>query len=58
MKSIVTKKQFKEYLDVQESGLYNMFDPRARAMTSLSKNEWIHIISNYTDLKEKFEGGK
>ena len=37
MKWTITKEQFKEYLDVQESGLYNMFDPRAREMTSLSK---------------------
>ena len=54
----INKNQWEEYRDVQDSGQFNMFDPRARAMTSLSKNEWIHIISNYSDLKEKFEGGK
>jgi hypothetical protein len=50
--------QWREYRDIQDSGQFNMFDPRARAMTSLSKNEWVHIITNYTDLKDKFEGGK
>jgi hypothetical protein len=54
----IDRNQWKQYRDVQDSGQFNMFDPRARAMTNLSKNEWIHIISNYTDLKEKFEGGK
>ena len=54
----IDRNQWKQYKDVQNSGQFNMFDPRARAMTNLSKNEWIHIISNYTDLKEKFEGGK
>ena len=54
----IDRNQWKQYRDVQNSGQFNMFDPRARAMTNLRKNEWIHIISNYTDLKEKFEGGK
>ena len=54
----ITKEKFDEYVTVQKSGMFNMFDPRARAMTSLSKNEWVHIITNYTELKEKFEGGK
>ena len=54
----INRNQWEQYRDVQDSGQFNMFDPRARAMTNLSKNEWIHIISNYTDLKEKFEGGK
>ena len=54
MKSIVTKKQFKEYLDVQESGLYNMFDPRARELTSLSKAQWINIITNYSVYHDKW----
>ena len=48
MKWTITKEQFKEYLDVQEGGLYNMFDPRAREMTSLSKAQWTNIITNYS----------
>tara|TARA_R100000781_G_C3978587_1_gene92714 strand:- start:136 stop:318 length:183 start_codon:yes stop_codon:yes gene_type:complete len=54
----IDRNQWAEYREVQISGQFNMFDPRARAMTSLSKNEWVHIITNYTDLKDKFEGGK
>ena len=32
-----------------------MYDPNARAMTDLSKDEWIYIMKNYNSLKEKYE---
>ena len=51
----ISAEQFQEYRDVQDSGLYNMFTPQAREMTSLSRDEWIHIIENYSELKEKYE---
>ena len=54
----ITENKFSEYRDIQDSGMFNMFDPRAREMTSLTKNEWVHIITNYNELKEKFGGGK
>jgi hypothetical protein len=54
----IDKSDWDQYKKVQKSGTFNMFDPRAREMTTLTRNEWIHIISNYSDLKEKFEGGK
>lgn len=54
----ITKEQFQEYRDVQDSGLHNMMTPQAREMTTLTKHEWIHIISNYSELKEQFEGSK
>jgi len=46
-KMAITEEQFKEYLSVQEDGLYNVFDPKAREMTSLNKKQWLNIISNY-----------
>ena len=54
----ITKEQFEEYISVQESGMFNMFSPRAREMTSLSKNEWLHIISNYNQLKIQYKESK
>ena len=30
--------------------MYNMFDPRARQMTSLTKPEWITIMRDYEKL--------
>ena len=50
----ITKKQFKEYLSVQEDGLYNMFDPKAMEMTSLNKKQWLNIITNYSIYYKKW----
>ena len=52
----ISKEQFKEYTDVQNTGMFNMFDPNARACTDLSKNEWIDIMKNYDELSDKYEG--
>jgi len=48
----ITKEDFLEYKEVQESGEFNMFDPRAREMTSLSKDQWLRIIKEYKKLDE------
>ena len=48
----ITKEDFLEYKEVQESGEFNMFDPRAREMTSLSKDQWLRIIKEYNKLDE------
>ena len=48
----ITKEDFLEYKEVQESGEFNMFDPRAREMTSLSKDQWFRIIKEYKKLDE------
>ena len=55
MENIITKEKWNEYVTVQKSGAFNMFDPRAREMTSLTKEEWIYIISNYGKLNEKYK---
>ena len=52
----ISKEQFKEYRDVQDSGMFNMYDPNARACTELSRDEWIHILKHYSELKEQYEG--
>ena len=52
----ISKEQFQEYRDVQDGGMFNMFDPNARMMTSLTKNEWIDIMKNYNELSDKYEG--
>ena len=48
-------KNFKKYVRVQMGGRYNMFDPRARAATGLSQDEYTFIIKNYSELKEASE---
>jgi hypothetical protein len=52
----ITKEQFEEYRSIQDSGMFNMFDPNARACTDLTKNEWMTIIENYDELSDKYEG--
>ena len=48
----ITKDKIQEYKRVQESGAYNMFDPRAREMTELSKAEWVTIMREYEKLNK------
>jgi len=48
----VTQEDFLEYKKVQESGMFNMFDPQARQMTSLSKEQWVKIMQEYKKLNE------
>ena len=48
----ITKKDFLEYKRVQMSGKFNPSDPRAREMTSLSKDQWLRIIKEYNKLDE------
>ena len=43
---------FKKYVRVQMSGRYNMFDPRARAATGMSEDEYSFVMENYDKLKE------
>ena len=43
----ITEKDFKEYVVVQQSGKYNMFDPKARKKTNLSKDQWEKIVKHY-----------
>ena len=53
----VTMEEWIQYRAIQDSGMFNMFDPQAREMTNISRDKWIKIIKNYSKLKEKFEGG-
>ena len=52
----VSKEEWDEYVDIQESGMFNMFDPRAREMSTLTKSQWVYIISNYDELSLIYEG--
>ena len=52
----VSKDQWDEYRSVQDSGMFNMFTPQARELTSLSKKQWLYIIENYDELSLIYEG--
>ena len=48
----ITKEDFLEYKRVQTDGKFNIYDPRAREMTSLSKDQWRKITKEYKKLDE------
>jgi len=51
----VTKEDFDDYLEVQSSGMYNMMSSDAIMASGLDKNIYMEILSNYSELKEKFD---
>ena len=44
-------KAFRAYVKVQESGHYNMLDPRAAHAAGLNTDQMVFIMSNYNELK-------
>ena len=52
----ITAEEWHEYRAIQDSGMFNMYDPQAREMTDVSRNKWIGIMKHYPELKTKFEG--
>ena len=51
----ITKDQFEAYVRVQKSGVTNMFDVRnVTALTGLDKKQIMEIMSNYSELVEKY----
>ena len=51
----VNKNDWEEYKSVQDSGMFNMFTPQARELTSLSRKQWLYIIENYDELSLIYE---
>ena len=52
----ITQEQFEAYVDVQESGVTNMFDVRTVSLLSgLEKEEIMTIMQSYSELKEKYD---
>ena len=51
----ITQEQFEAYVDVQESGVTNMFDLKTVSQLSgLEKEEIMTIMQSYGELKEKY----
>lgn len=56
-----TQKQlndFRAYREVQESGKYNMLDPRARQLAGLDREDFLFVLSNYSALKQAYEAAE
>ena len=52
----ITEEQFREYLSVQEDGLYNVFDPKAREMTSLVIIQVLNLHTNLHKTQKNARG--
>ena len=52
----ITKEQFEAYVDVQESGITNMFDVKmVQSLSGLEKEQIMTIMQSYGELKEKYD---
>ena len=52
----ISREQFEAYVDVQESGVTNMFDVKTVSQLSgLEKEEIMTIMKSYGELKEKYD---
>ena len=52
----ITKEQFEAYVNVQMSGVTNMFDVQmVSGLSGLNKEEIMEIMKNYGELKEKYD---
>ena len=52
----ITQEQFEAYVDVQESGVTNMFDVKTVSeLSGLGKEEIMIIMQSYGELKEKYD---
>lgn len=52
----ITKEEFMAYVNVQESGQFNMITewPQACTTTGLTSKTYFDIIENYSELRKKF----
>ena len=50
------KSNWQDYEAVRQSGVYNMFDPRARRAAGLNAEEYVFVMRNYAALKAACEG--
>ena len=52
----ITKEQFEAYVNVQESGVTNMFDVKTVGQLSgLEKEQIMKIMTSYGELKDKYD---
>lgn len=48
-------KSFKAYVRVQNSGRFNMFDPKAQRASGLSNDDYFFVLENYSALRAASE---
>ena len=56
VKQNISMQEWIEYVAIQETGMFNMLDPQAREMTDISRDKWVYILTNYSSLREAYNG--
>ena len=52
----ITRENFEAYVDVQESGVTNMFDVMmVQSLSGLEKEQIMTIMQHYGELKDKYD---
>ena len=52
----ITREDFEAYVDVQESGVTNMFNAKlVGELSGLEKEQIMTIMTNYGELKDKYD---
>ena len=52
----ITKEDFEAYVDVQESGITNMFDVKmVESLSGLNREQIMTIMQSYGELKDKYD---
>ena len=52
----ITQEQFEAYVDVQESGITNMFDVKmVESLSGLDREQIMTIMQSYGELKDKYD---
>ena len=52
---LLPKNKFEEYEEIRRSGLINMLDyDAASEVVLLTKDEWVHILTNYLAYSEAY----
>ncbi len=46
-------KNWRAFEAIRQSGAFNMFDPRARALSDMSPAEWVYCMEHYAELKSQ-----
>ena len=54
--SEISKDDFDAFEQIRTYGAWNMFDPRAIEASGLDKKVYLNVISEYSELKEKYYG--
>lgn len=52
--SVVDKESFINYIRVQMSGIYNMWDSRVEEEANITEEQHLYIIRNYENLKNLY----